>query len=107
MIKFNREVTSPRFDCVFLIGVAVVCLVLAVIPPFGMLTVWWAVWSIMNFAGGWKAHLRMVDAARPQGRLQMPIQARRPVAPSRWVNRRNFLWRAPMRGVRPGQHVKK
>jgi hypothetical protein len=107
MIKFNREVTSSRFDGVCMLGVAVFCLVLAAIPPYGFLTIWWAVWSVMNFAASRRLYLKIVDAVQPQRHSQIFMRAKHNVAPGRWVNRRNFLWRAPLRGVRRGQHVKK
>jgi hypothetical protein len=106
MIKFNRDVTSPKFDCLCFLGLGVVCVVLAVTPPYGLLTAWWAGWGAMNLVSSRRLYLKWNDALPPQIEPAMPEPVRRD-APNRWTIKRNFLWRAPLRGVRRGQHVKK
>ena len=67
MKVFKHEITTPEDDRLVAFGSAIVALLLAMIPPYGMRTVTFVFLGAMNGFNGWRLHRKIVSARASQG----------------------------------------
>jgi hypothetical protein len=61
MNRVKQEVTSPELDCGLVIGLAVVLLVIALVPPYGFHhhTAYFGAGAAVNFFSGWRLYRKI------------------------------------------------
>ena len=59
---FKKQVTGPDVDSAFILIVAIGCLVLAVVPPYGHRAAYFAAGAAVNFFNYWRMRRKIAAA---------------------------------------------
>ena len=68
-MNLKQEITPPEFDCGMTVGLGVVCLLIALIPPYGFYrhTTYFAIGAGMGFFNGWRMRRKILANKKLQG----------------------------------------